>query len=78
MERIKEPFLEKIQSVLPLAGKHVLEIGCGKGEKTVILAEIARAVDAVDPDADALTHAQRGNTRSNVTFARAAAERLPF
>lgn len=77
MKRIGERFLEKIQSVIHLKDLHVLEIGCGEGDKTALLAQAARSVDGIDPDATALNIARK-KAYSNVSFHHGHAEALPF
>jgi len=42
-----------------LANKHVLEIGCGDGSKTLRYLERTAHVTAIDPDADQITIARR-------------------
>ena len=43
-----------IADFVELDNKRVLEIGCGKGRLTVPLAEFAKHITAIDPDADAV------------------------
>jgi len=61
-----------------LDGAEVLEIGCGDGRLTVVLARNAASVLGVDPDREAIALA-RGRTRSagirNVRFRIAPAQR---
>jgi 2-polyprenyl-3-methyl-5-hydroxy-6-metoxy-1,4-benzoquinol methylase len=46
----------------------VLELGCGEGLGTMMLAERGHTVLGVDFDADAVAHAQETLTRPNVSF----------
>jgi 16S rRNA A1518/A1519 N6-dimethyltransferase RsmA/KsgA/DIM1 with predicted DNA glycosylase/AP lyase activity len=43
-----------LAGAVPLAGRRVLEIGCGEGRLTARYAAAAAAVIAIDPDADAV------------------------
>ncbi len=74
----REPYLERIESVVPLAGKAVLDIGCGDGVRSKDLARLAELVVAVDPDVRAIRRAQRSQRRRNLQYRRAAASHLPF
>lgn len=49
-------------------GKNVLEIGCGEGLGTLLLAEFARKVIAIDIDKKAIRDAQRSFTLEKVKF----------
>ena len=49
---------------VPLAGAHVLEIGCGDGRLTRRIARLARAVVATDPDASLIARAKRSTPAS--------------
>jgi 2-polyprenyl-3-methyl-5-hydroxy-6-metoxy-1,4-benzoquinol methylase len=49
-------------------GKHVLEVGCSEGLGTVLLAEFARKVTAIDIDAQAITEAQRNFASDKLEF----------
>jgi len=58
-------------------GASVLEIGCGDGRLTFLLAGSAREVLAIDPDADAIALARRrakAEGLANVRFAVAPAQ----
>jgi len=48
--------------------KRILEVGCSEGLGTVILAEFAKKVVAVDIDGDAIEHAHRNFTSERVEF----------
>lgn len=66
---------------LPLEGARVLEIGCGDGRLTRRIAGLARAVEALDPDVEAIARARHMTpTRlaGKVGFRVATGERLPF
>ncbi|HUN36161.1 MAG TPA: class I SAM-dependent methyltransferase [Trebonia sp.] len=58
----------------------LLDVGCGPGTVTLLLAPLFEAAVGLDPDPDMLAHAVRAATRrgiSNVTWARQRAEDLP-
>jgi ubiquinone/menaquinone biosynthesis C-methylase UbiE len=78
MQRIKEEFLDKLESVIPLAGKDVLEIGCGEGTRSIGIAKHCKNISAVDPDQELIKKAQTENQRGNITYAIGSAEQLPF
>jgi SAM-dependent methyltransferase len=67
-----------IAALVPLVGKRVLEVGCGKGRLTLLAAEHASSVYAFDPSAEnvaatrkALTSEQRRRVRFAVHDAEA-------
>jgi 2-polyprenyl-3-methyl-5-hydroxy-6-metoxy-1,4-benzoquinol methylase len=51
-----------------VAGKSVLEIGCGTGYGSAVLAEVALRVEATDYSAQAINFARRRYSRPNVLF----------
>lgn len=51
--------LATLDRLVSLAGKRVLEIGCGDGRLTFPLAERAASVVAIDPDRKAIARARR-------------------
>ena len=63
--------------LLPLAGAHVLELGCGRADKTRAIAAQAGSVLALEVDAIQLAKNQAANTLANVTFAHGGAESIP-
>lgn len=69
---IKDPdnsYIAAILSAIDLAGKDVLEIGCGDGRITNELGAHARRVVAVDPDATILERARLTVRNPRVEFA---------
>ena len=58
-------------------GKVVLDIACGEGYGSAILAETATYVYGVDIAPDAIVHAQKKYQRSNLKFANGACARIP-
>lgn len=73
-----ERFIRRIESVVRLRDKTVLDIGCGDGIRTVGIAAVAKRVVAVDADRRVLAQAKRENGHPNVSYVRASALRLPF
>ncbi len=57
-----------------VTNKRVLDISCGEGYGTVMLASVATAVLAVDNDAPTLRHAQTYHKHANVQFVQADAQ----
>ena len=67
-----------IAAVVPLEGKRVLEVGCGKGRLTALAASRALSVYAFDPSAENVAAARAALTSSGaaVRFAVHDAEAL--
>ena len=61
-----------------VAGKRVLDAGCGSGYGTARLAEKAKLVVGVDNSAEAIGYAREHYTRPKVVFLYGDCERLPF
>ena len=62
-------------------GKRVLDLGCGDGRLALGVAPLARRVDGIDPDAEAIAAAKRNARKAgvrNVRFAAGAAQQLPY
>jgi SAM-dependent methyltransferase len=61
------------------AGGRVLDYGCGTGYGAARIARVARRVDAVDVDEDAIAHARERHRRGNLEFVRVGpSDPLPF
>ena len=78
MQRLKEEFINKLDSFVTLAGKHILEIGCGNGSRSVNIAERCDSLTAIEPDADLVNSAIQEQARKNINYLQAKAESLPF
>ncbi len=65
------------EALLPLAGARVLELGCGRADKTRAIAGRAASILALEVDAVQLARNQAGNTLAHVTFAHGGAEAIP-
>ncbi len=77
-EQVEKRYLHDFVS---LAGKRVLEVGCGEGRLTWRYADIAGRVTGIDTDPERLAAAPRDcppDLRRRVGFALAQAEALPF
>lgn len=90
LEASGERFLPEMQGTIALehvhryvmakdlaVGKVVLDIACGEGYGSAILAEAAIHVYGVDIAPDAIAHAQKRYQRSNLTFLTGACARIP-
>ena len=71
-----EPDLAKIEEFVELNGKTLLEIGCGDGRLTALLAGKAEAITAIDPDNSRIETA-RSNI-DGVNFLVGSGEELDF
>lgn len=77
MNRIKDTYLETIQSLVPFEGKVVLEVGCGNGSRTVQIAHCCEQIIAIDPDPILLEAATAIHPLLNGEYLVAPAEALP-
>ena len=68
---------ELLNELLPLAGARVLELGCGKAEKTLLVAQAAASVLALEVDAIQLARNQARSDLPNVRFEHGGAENIP-
>jgi ubiquinone/menaquinone biosynthesis C-methylase UbiE len=77
-ERLCDEY-EMIAAELPLAGAHVLELGCGKAEKTRTIAQAGKVASILALEVDALQHAKNLQIRDlpNVRFGHGAAQAIP-
>lgn len=76
MRRTKKTFLAGIKQKVPLAGKRIIEIGCGSGNYTKQLVQACSFVMAIDSDPQAIKLAHDQVTNSNVRFQVMSAENL--
>lgn len=60
------------------AGKRVLDIACGEGYGSEILAATAQYVVGVDIDADTVNHARKKYARGNLSFLPGSCEHIPL
>lgn len=70
---------ELIAAELPLAGAQILELGCGKAEKTRTIAQSGKVAAIVALEVDAIQHGRNLQIADlpNVTFRHGAAEAIP-
>ena len=61
-----------------VCGKRVLDIACGEGYGSALLAETATTVIGVDMDEKSIAHARCTYVRSNVRFLRGDAVAIPL
>lgn len=78
MKRIKEEFLDKVEEVIKLQDKSVLEIGCGAGTRSIQIAKRCRSLIAIEPDKDLIDEALKINKASNIEYQIGSAEKLDF
>jgi len=77
MKRIKEQFLDELESVFLLEGKNVLEVGCGNGTRSEQIAKRCNKLTGIDPSLENIVVAQNKNI-SNGVFKEGKAEKLDF
>ncbi|MEE4264463.1 MAG: class I SAM-dependent methyltransferase [Desulfobacteraceae bacterium] len=68
--------LQKIEEFIQLNGKVLLEVGCGKGQLTVLLVDKAAAITAIDPDGSSIEAARK--QVNGVDFQVGSGEKLAF
>jgi 2-polyprenyl-3-methyl-5-hydroxy-6-metoxy-1,4-benzoquinol methylase len=66
----------QIESLVPLAGARILDVGCGDGRLTGFAAARAALVYAFDPDAEQVAAARAAATTQRVSFGVHSAEAL--
>jgi len=68
-----------LESTLPLQGANVLELGCGKAEKTRAIAQKKKVTSITALEVDEIQHAKNMQIRDlpNVSFALGGAEAIP-
>lgn len=59
-------------------GKHVLDIACGEGYGSNLLASSARFVAGVDIDQSTISHASQKYKKENLSFTLGSVEKIPF
>lgn len=58
--------------------KEILDVGCGTGHGSVVLAELAKRVEAVDYSPQAIRYAKRHYSRDNLSFRVMNGQKLEF
>jgi ubiquinone/menaquinone biosynthesis C-methylase UbiE len=66
-----------INELLQLPGANVLELGCGKADKTRLLAQTAASVLALEVDTIQLAHNKASDAPANIRFEYGGAEAIP-
>ena len=69
--------IEVIQSLVPLAGLHVADVGCGNLGFTKQVAEFARSVLAIDPDPLQAQSNRNAQYPANIEFVETSAVSIP-
>ncbi|MDA0207973.1 MAG: class I SAM-dependent methyltransferase [bacterium] len=77
MKRLKDTFLETIQSQINFTEKTLFEVGCGDGSRTVQMAKYCKQIFAIEPDAEKVQLAIKSNAQKNITYSVGYAEQLP-
>lgn len=82
--RIADPTADRVtdeqailHELLPLAGAQVLELGCGKADKTRLMAQSAASVLALEVDATQLAANRAAEAPANIRFEYGGAEAIP-
>lgn len=82
--RIADPTADRVtdeqailHELLPLAGAQVLELGCGKADKTRLMAQSAASVLALEVDATQLAANRAAAAPANIRFEYGGAEAIP-
>ena len=81
MKREKEVLLDQLEESVPLREKRVLEVGCGWGRLSALIAERCGSLVGVDPNPDSIATAQQRlleRSLTNAVFAVGSAEHLDF
>ncbi len=73
----REKFMQVIDQVVPFMGCSVLEIGCGRGDRSPQIARRCRLLTGIDPDREAVRIAT-GRKITNASFEIGRAEDLRF
>lgn len=76
MIRHEEPFVLKIESYC--RGKNVLEIGCGDGKRSVMVAGSSMSWIGIDPDPSSIQQANQQQLTGNTKFLEGSAEALEW
>ncbi|WP_238335302.1 class I SAM-dependent methyltransferase [Kribbella amoyensis] len=63
-----DPVGDWLPSILPATGRRALDLGCGAGRHSVLLAEVFEHVDAVDLSGAMVRLAQRKRARPNIEY----------
>jgi ubiquinone/menaquinone biosynthesis C-methylase UbiE len=77
MRRIKDEFLDILDSTVSLSGKEVLEIGCGDGSRSEMIANRCSKLVGIEPDGSKVALALQRAT-PNASFQEGVAESIPF
>jgi ubiquinone/menaquinone biosynthesis C-methylase UbiE len=78
MKRIKEEFLDKVESLVSLKEKEILEIGCGWGSRSFDISKRCKHLIAIDPNPEALEKASELHSADNIEYKLGFAEKLEF
>ena len=70
--------LQNIEKIVSLAGKDILDVGCGNGRLTRLLAGKAKSVVGIDNDPKMIQDANSQKNLSNITYQLMDAQELSF
>ncbi|XP_013389806.1 putative methyltransferase DDB_G0268948 [Lingula anatina] len=75
---ITDRVLTYLQERYPAPYDHAIDVGCGSGQFTQLLAPHFKQVTGIDISANQISEAIKGNDRNNITYKMGAAESFPI
>ncbi|XP_023932436.1 putative methyltransferase DDB_G0268948 [Lingula anatina] len=75
---ITDRVLTYLQERYPAPYDHAIDVGCGSGQFTQLLAPHCKQVTGIDISANQISEAIKGNDRKNITYKVGAAECFPI
>lgn len=78
MIRLKDGFIKSLSAHVALKVKVVLEIGCGTGVRSVMMAKKGALVTAIEPNGNDLKVAKEQNAMDAIVYKKGQAQKLDF